>query len=51
MEYKHALNSGNSLLPTMQQQQNSKYHDYYGAMSKQHLPEDDEAIGMVIAGC
>ena len=47
MDYKHVLNSGNALLPTMQQQK-PKYHDYYGAMSKQHLPEDDEAIGMVI---
>ncbi len=49
MEYNNTLNSGNVLLPTMQQQK-SQYHDSYGAISKHHLPEEDEddALDFVI---
>lgn len=46
MDYNNGINSGNVLLPTMQQQKGQNY-DNYGAMSQRHLPdeEDDIVIG------
>lgn len=41
-----ALHIGNTI-PTMLQQK-SQYHDLYGALSNQHLPEEDHDIGMNI---
>lgn len=49
MDYDNGLNSGNVLLPTMQQQKGQN-HDNYGAISKRHLPDEEDADDFVIGG-